>query len=64
MSMTDIIRRLSPVPLTEEQLGLMMTGSLDLTEEKKYKHLGFAKDSNLTEDEWEKAENAKEILNG
>ena len=39
----------------------MMTGSLDLTEKKSYKHLGFAKDSNLTEEEWQEAEDAKEI---
>ena len=37
---------------TKEQLGLMMTGSLDLTEEKKDKNYGIAKDSNLTEEEW------------
>ena len=41
---------------TKEQLGLMMTGSLDLTEEKKDKNFGIAKDSNLTEEEWQKAE--------
>ena len=40
----------------KEQLGLMMTGSLDLTEEKKDKNLGFAKDSNLTTEQWHKAE--------
>ena len=39
---------------TKEQLGLMMTGSLDLTEEKKDKNYGIAKDSNLTEEEWKK----------
>lgn len=38
---------------TKEELGLMMTGSLDLTEEKKDKNIGLAKDSNLTEEEWE-----------
>ncbi len=42
---------------TKEQLGLMMTGSLDLTSEKTY---GIAKDSSLTEEDWnadeEKAE--------
>lgn len=38
---------------TKEELGLMMTGSLDLTEEKKDKNLGIAKDSRLTEEEWE-----------
>ena len=36
---------------TKEELGLMMTGSLDLTEEKNF---GIAKDSNLTEEQWEK----------
>ena len=38
---------------TKEELGLMMTGSLDLTEEKKEKQYGKAKDSNLTEEEWQ-----------
>ncbi len=38
---------------TKEELGLMMTGSLDLTEEKKEKNLGIAKDSRLTEEEWD-----------
>ncbi len=38
---------------TKEELGLMMTGSLDLTEEKREKNLGIAKDSRLTEEEWE-----------
>lgn len=38
---------------TKEELGLMMTGSLDLTEEKKDKNLGLAKDSRLTEQEWQ-----------
>lgn len=37
---------------TKEELGLMMTGSLNLTEEKKDKNLGIAKDSNLTEEQW------------
>lgn len=45
---------------TKEELGLMMTGSLDLKEVKSDKEYGIAKDSNLTEDEWnvqkEKAE--------
>ena len=49
---------------TKEELGLMMTGSLDLTEEKKDKNYGIAKDSNLSEAEWgkefEKAEESKE----
>lgn len=49
---------------TKEELGLMMTGSLDLKEVKADKEYGIAKDSNLTEDEWnvqkEKAEESKE----
>lgn len=46
---------------TKEQLGLMMTGSLDLTEEKKNKNFGIAKDSNLSEEEWkEEAEKQAE----
>ncbi len=36
---------------TKEELGLMMTGSLDLAEAKN-KEYGIAKDSNLTEYEW------------
>ena len=44
---------------TKEELGLMMTGSLDLNEEKKDKAFGIAKDSNLTEEEW-KAESEKQ----
>ncbi len=38
---------------TKEELGLMMTGALNLTEEKREKNLGLAKDSRLTEDEWQ-----------
>ncbi len=38
---------------TKEELGLMMTGSLDLAESKK-KEYGKAKDSRLTEEEWSK----------
>ena len=45
---------------TKEELGLMMTGSLDLTEEKKDKNYGIAKDSNLTEEEW-KEESEKQV---
>lgn len=48
---------------TKEELGLMMTGSLDLTEEKKDKNLGLAKDSRLTEQEWQ-ALKEKEIAEG
>ena len=44
----------------KEQLGLMMTGSLDLTEEKKEKNLGIAKDSNLTAEQWKQAERQAE----
>ena len=35
--------------VTKEELGLMMTGAVDLTEQKEY---GKAKDSQLTEEEW------------
>ena len=45
---------------TKEELGLMMTGSLDLKEEKKDKNFGIAKDSNLTEEEWKEAERQSE----
>ena len=45
---------------TKEQLGLMMTGSLDLTEEKKDKNYGKAKDSNLTDEQWKEAEEKAE----
>lgn len=45
---------------TKEQLGLMMTGALDLTEEKKNKAYGKAKDSNLSDKQWEEAEEAQE----
>ena len=46
--------------VTKEQLGLMMTGSLDLTELNKDKNYGIAKDSNLTEGEWQNVEKAAE----
>ena len=42
---------------TKEELGLMMTGSLDMTTEKEF---GKAKDSNLTEEQWENAKNENE----
>ncbi len=52
---------------TKEELGLMMTGSLDLTEKKTDKEYGKAKDSNLSEEEWkiekEKAEENREETN-
>ena len=51
---------------TKEELGLMMTGVLDLTEEKKDKNYGIAKDSNLSEEEWKAEEDKqaeKEIKN-
>jgi simple sugar transport system ATP-binding protein len=35
---------------TKEELGLMMTGALDLTVKKSDKHIGFAKDTNIFED--------------
>ena len=37
---------------TKEELGMMMTGSLDLTNVKEY---GIARDSNLSEEEWSAA---------
>ena len=37
---------------TKEEIGLMMTGSLDLSETKN-KEYGIAKDSHLTEEEWQ-----------
>ena len=43
---------------TKEELGLMMTGSLDMTEKKEY---GKAKDSNLTEEQWQSADNETEV---
>lgn len=46
--------------VTKEELGLMMTGSLDLTVIKKDKNFGIAKDSNLSEEEWEKIEKEAE----
>ncbi|MCQ2387142.1 MAG: ABC transporter ATP-binding protein [Clostridia bacterium] len=46
---------------TKEELGLMMTGSLDLNKVKKDKQFGKAKDSNLTAKEWrEEAKKQKE----
>ena len=41
---------------TKEELGLMMTGALDLNAEKADKKFGIAKDSNLSEEEWKAAE--------
>jgi len=38
---------------TKEEIGLMMTGSLDLTKEKDYKKYGIAPDSMMTEEEWD-----------
>ena len=46
--------------VTKEELGLMMTGSLDLTVTKKDKNFGIAKDSNLSKEEWEKIEKEAE----
>lgn len=43
--------------VTKEELGLMMTGAVNLTVEQKEKNFGIAKDSNLTEDEWLNAAN-------
>ena len=38
--------------VTKDELGLMMTGVVDLTEEQKDKQFGIAKDSALTPDQW------------
>ena len=42
---------------TKEEIGLMMTGQLDLTSN--IENFGYAKDSSLTEDEWEKLYESK-----
>ncbi len=39
--------------VTKEELGLMMTGAVDLNAVYSDKNYGIAKDSNLTEEEWE-----------
>lgn len=44
---------------TKEEIGLMMTGSLDKSEIKEY---GKAKDSNLSEDEWKKIDKETEDM--
>lgn len=46
--------------ITKEQLGLMMTGALDLSEVNKDKNYGIAKDSNLSNDEWDKLTSSEE----
>ena len=46
--------------VTKEELGLMMTGALDLNEIKKNKKFGVAKDSNLTEAQWKRAQYLQE----
>ena len=48
---------------TKEELGLMMTGSLDLSEVK-HKEYGKAKDSRLTEEEWQELERENMEENG
>lgn len=48
---------------TKEELGLMMTGSLDLAETKN-KEYGKAKDSNLSEEEWKEEQNQLENKGG
>ncbi len=37
---------------TKEEIGLMMTGTINLTEEKSDKKLGIAKDSHLSDEKW------------
>lgn len=46
--------------VTKEELGLMMTGVTNLTEEQKDKNFGIAKDSNLSEEEWQEVANNTE----
>ncbi|MBQ3596385.1 MAG: ABC transporter ATP-binding protein [Clostridia bacterium] len=46
---------------TKEELGLMMTGSLDLGETKN-KEYGKAKDSHLTDEQWQSAKEQQELL--
>ena len=46
--------------VTKEQLGLMMTGSLDLTEVRSDKNYGKAKDSLLTEEQWKEEQEKRE----
>jgi len=41
--------------VTKEELGLMMTGAVNLTVEQKDKNYGIARDSNLSESEWQTA---------
>ena len=49
---------------TKEKLGLMMTGTLNLLKEQSERAWGKAKDSRLTEEEWEKLseENSEENI--
>ena len=48
--------------VTKEELGLMMTGTLDLNKDAPDKKLGIAKDSNLSDEQWqEKAKDAQEV---
>ena len=42
---------------TKEEIGLMMTGAINLTEEKADKKLGIAKDSHLSEEKWTEIQN-------
>ena len=59
---------------TKEKIGLMMTGALNLLEEQKERKWGQAKDSNITEEQWnqlvqesiilDEAENQSEENNG
>jgi len=44
----------------KEQLGLMMTGALNLVDSKEGKTAGIARDSNFTEEEWDEAKDMSE----
>lgn len=48
---------------TKEKIGLMMTGALNLLEAQKERKWGQAKDSNITEEEWEALAKETELLN-
>ena len=49
---------------TKEQLGLMMTGAIDLNEVNADKAYGIAKDSNLTEEQWQIEQEKTEMKGG
>ena len=48
--------------VTKEQIGLMMTGSLDLNKVRKDVHYGFADDSRLSKEEWKELKIKEEAM--